>query len=190
MSTIELMFMPSMTDMNFASPRVSASARALSNPLEADSIHSRTFFCIVPFGDESCLVAVSRAGEDLRIDRAPEHLSETFDLCCESLVQRTPRILTTARCTESGRQGPIRQRRLADRFTVPIEGDPYLTEPVQVSTQPKTGARTLEGLGFRRSDGMVSVCPRLSVAGLTPQAIDGHGAAYQHLACRDTLPIP
>jgi hypothetical protein len=42
--------MLSVTAMNFASPRVSASARALSKPLAADSIHSRTFFCSVAFG--------------------------------------------------------------------------------------------------------------------------------------------
>ena len=47
---MEVMFMLSVIAMNFASPTVSASARALSKPLKADSIQWRTFFCSVAFG--------------------------------------------------------------------------------------------------------------------------------------------
>jgi hypothetical protein len=61
---------------------------------------------------------------------------------------------------------------------------------VQVSTQPKTGACPPEGLGFRRSDGVISVSPRFSIAGVTSQAIDGDGTAYQYFARGDGASIP
>src|SRR5260370_846653 len=135
-------------------------------------------------------MTVSRPGKDLGIDRVPKHLSKTFDLRCKPLVQRSSRMRDRARCAESRGQGPIRQHRGADWFAISIEGNPYLPEAVQISTQAEAGAPAFEGLGLGRGDRVLSIGPRFSIADVAPQAMDTYCAGHEHLACRDRPSVP